>query len=71
MFIVFNTKKQMLNFIKRNKHLNYSYDEGCGCCWFQGSLFVDGNKLVRSYVSSHLGFVEASADIIGRIKRGR
>lgn len=68
MFITFNTKSQALNYIKRNKHFNYNHNEGCGCCYSYGSLFIDGNKLVKSNVSTHQGFTSASAEIIGKIK---
>jgi len=68
MFITFNTKNQALNYIKRNKHLNYNHNEGCGCCYSYGSLFIDGNKLVKSYVTTHQGFTTASATIIGKIR---
>lgn len=71
MFILFNTKAQALNYIKRNSHLTYNYDEGCGCCYCFGSLFLDGNKLVKSNVSSHAGNIKACATVIGRIKNGR
>lgn len=71
MFITFNTKKQAMNYIKRNKRSNYSYNEGCGCCWFQGSLFIDGNKIVESNVQSHQGDIRSSAKVIGKIKSGR
>lgn len=71
MFIVFNTKNQALNYIKRNKQLTYHHSEGCGCCFWGSSLFIDGNKLVKSDVSSHVGNIEASATVIGRIKKGR
>lgn len=73
MFITFNTRSQALNYIKRNKQqLNYSHNEGCGCCWFYGSAFIDGNKVVKTNVSSGQGIVHASAIIIGKIKkRGR
>lgn len=71
MFIVFNTKNQAKNYIKRNKQLNYSHNEGCGCCFFQTSVFIDGNKVVESNVSSHAGAIRASATVIGKIKGGR
>lgn len=71
MFVTFNTKKQALNYIKRNKQLTYSYDEGCGCCWFYGSLFIDGNKVIKSNVQSYQGGVRASATVIGKIRGGR
>lgn len=71
MFITFNTRKQAMNYIKRNNRLNYSHHEGCGCCWFQGSLFIDGNKVVESHVASHQGGIRASAKVIGKIKKGR
>lgn len=71
MFITFNTKKQAMNYIKRNKHLNHSHNEGCGCCYFHSSLFIDGNKLVESHVGSYQGTIRASATVIGKIKRGR
>jgi len=72
MFIIFNTKKQAINYIKRNKQLTYSYNEGCGCCWFQSSVFIDGNKVIQSHVASHQGGIKASATVIGKIKkRGR
>lgn len=71
MFITFNTRSQAMNYIKRNKQLTYSYDEGCGCCWFYGSLFIDGNKVIQSDVQSHQGGIRASAKVIGRIKKGR
>lgn len=71
MFITFNTKKQAMNYIKRNNHLSYSYHEGCGCCFSYGSLFIDGNKVVQSDVASYQGDTRASATVIGRIKKGR
>lgn len=69
MFIVFNTKSQAKNYIKRNKHLNYNHHEGCGCCFFHNSLFFDGNKLVSSNVVSQQGGISASAIVIGKIKK--
>jgi len=69
MFITFNTKAQALNYIKRNKSLNYSHDEGCGCCFHHVSLHLDGNKLVLHTVNSHVDNVSASATVIGKIKR--
>lgn len=68
MFIIFNTRKQAMNYIKRNKQANYSYSEGCGCCFSHGSLFIDGDKLVQSNVHTYQGFARASATVIGRIK---
>lgn len=68
MFITFNTKAQALNYIKRNKNLNYHYDEGCGCCFNCVSLFLDGNKLVLSRASSYAGEVSASATVIGKVR---
>ena len=71
MFIVFNTKAQALNYIKRNKNLVYNHNEGCGCCWSTGNIFLDGNKLVQYSVSSNKGSFYASATVIGRIKKSR
>jgi uncharacterized cysteine cluster protein YcgN (CxxCxxCC family) len=72
MFIVFNTKSQALDYIKRNKQLTYSHHEGCGCCWFQSTVFIDGNKVVQSNVACSQGDMKASATVIGKIKkRGR
>lgn len=68
MFITFNTKKQAMNYIKRNKHLTHSHDEGCGCCYFHNSLFLDGNKLVHSHLESYQGDIRTWARVIGRIK---
>lgn len=68
MFIVFNTESQAKNYIKRNNHLNYYHNEGCGCCFSHNSLFIDGNKLVKSCIESHQGDFRASAIIIGKIK---
>lgn len=69
MFITFNTKKQALNYIKRNqRQLNYSYDEGCGCCWSNSSSFIDGTKVVQSFVACYQGSVKASTRVIGKIK---
>ena len=68
-FITFNTKAQALNYIKRNK--SYNYDEGCGCCFFQKAVFLDGNKVVSSCVNSSRGNVSAEATVIGRIKKSR
>jgi len=70
-FIIFNTKAQALNYIKRNKSCNYSFSEGCGCCFNQARMFLNGKKLVLSKVSSHAGNVSASATIIGKIKNIR
>lgn len=71
MFITFNTKKQAKNYVKRNKRLNYSHNEGCGCCFFHSSLFIDENKLVHSNVVSQQGSISASATVIGKIKNSR
>ena len=71
MFITFNTKAQALNYIKRNKNLNYSYDEGCGCCFSSVNLCLDGNTLVLHQVSSYAGDVSASAPVVGKVKRSR
>ena len=72
MFITFNTKKQALNYLKRNqRHLNYSHNEGCGCCWSYSSSFIDGTKVVQSFVACYQGSVKASATVIGKIKKGR
>ncbi len=71
MFITFNTKKQAMNYINRNKHLNYSHSEGCGCCFWSNSLFIDGNKLVESHVATYQGETKALARVIGKIKKGR
>jgi hypothetical protein len=71
MFITFNTEKQAMNYIKRNKQLNYSHHEGCGCCFSYGYSFIDGNKVVQSNVASYQGTIKASATVIGKIKRGR
>ena len=68
MFIIFNTKKQAMYYIKRNNHRNYFHDEGCGCCYFSNSLFIDGNKVVESYSATHQGYTKASAVVVGRIK---
>lgn len=68
-FITFNTKAQALNYIKRNK--GYYHYEGCGCCFHQEDLFLDGNKVVLSYVSSRAGTISAEATVIGRIKSCR
>ena len=68
MFITFNTRAQALNYIKRNKNLNYHHDEGCGCCFSDVSLCLDGNKLVLHQVSSHIGDVSASATVIGKVR---
>lgn len=68
MFITFNTKKQAMNYIKRNKQSTYFYNEGCGCCFYYGSLFIDGNKLVESHTESYRGDIRASAKVIGKIK---
>ena len=71
MFITFNTKAQALNYIKRNKNLNYHYDEGCGCCFSDVRLCLDGNKLVLHQVSSYAGDVSASATVVGKVRRSR
>lgn len=68
MFITFNTKAQALNYIKRNKNLNYHHDEGCGCCFNYGNLCLDGNRLLLSQVSSYAGNVSASATVIGKVR---
>ena len=69
MFIIFNTKSQALNYLKRNKQLYYSHNEGCGCCFFNGSAFIDGNKVIQSDVVCSQGTLKASATVIGKIKR--
>lgn len=72
MFITFNTESQALNFIKRNeKRYNYNHDEGCGCCYSYGSIFLDGTKVVTSNVQSHQGYLRADSTVIGRIKKRR
>lgn len=68
-FITFNTKAQALNYIKRNK--GYNYYEGCGCCFSKKEVFLDGNKVVSSYVNSYAGNVSAGATVIGKIKSCR
>lgn len=68
-FITFNTKAQALNYIKRNK--GYNYYEGCGCCFFYTEVFLDGNKVVSSYMKSHLGNISAEATVIGKVKNCR
>ena len=68
MFIIFNTQKQAINYIRRNKQLNYFHDEGCGCCDFSGSAFIDGNKVVQCHKITKRGYTTASAIIIGKIK---
>ena len=68
-FIIFNTKSQALNYIKRNK--GYNYYEGCGCCFSETEVFLDGNKVVSSYVHSKAGSVSAGATVIGRIRNCR
>ena len=68
-FIVFNTKAQALNYIKRYKC--YNYYEGCGCCFYQEIIFLDGNKVVLSNVSSRAGSISAEATVIGRVKSCR
>ena len=70
-FIIFNTKAQALNFIKRKKRYLYNYCEGCGCCFNQERMFLDGNKVVSSYVNSHAGNVSAEATVIGKIRNCR
>lgn len=67
MFITFKTRSQAKNYIKRTRHANYSYHEGCGCCYSSNSMFLDGNKLVLSYFNSHEGYVTTSATVIGKI----
>lgn len=71
MFITFNTERQAMNYIKRNKQSNYYHNEDCGCCFSYGSLFIDGNKVVKSHVASYQGGIRASATVIGKIKKGR
>lgn len=68
MFIIFNTKSQAENYIKRNKHLTYNHNEGCGCCYSYSSLFLDGNKLVQSELISYQGDIRTSAVVLGKIK---
>ena len=68
MFIIFNTKSQAMNYIKRNKHRNYFHDEGCGCCYFSHSLFIDSDKVIESHSATHQGCTTASAIVIGKIK---
>ena len=67
MFIIFNTKSQAMNYVKRHKYLNYYHDEGCGCCYFSGSIFIDGNKVVKFHSITQQGYTKASAIVIGRI----
>lgn len=68
-FITFNTRSQALNYIKRYKC--YNYYEGCGCCFHQENLFIDGNKVVLSYVTSRAGSISAEATVIGKVKSCR
>lgn len=67
MFITFNTKSQALNYIKRNQEPDIY--QGCGCCFYTSSLFLDGDKVVLSRLNSHQGAIVASATIIGKIKK--
>lgn len=68
MFITFNTRAQALNYIKRNKNLNYHYNEGCGCCFSHVSLSLDENKLVLYQASSYAGDISESATVIGKVR---
>ena len=68
MFITFNTKAQALNYIKRNKDLQYHHDEGCGCCYFFGYVELDGNKLVLHEGGSDKGYISDSATVIGKVR---
>jgi hypothetical protein len=67
MFIVFNTLKQAQNYIKRNPRT--SHTEGCGCCWVDAGIWLDGNKMIDYHISSYAGGISASATVIGRIKK--
>jgi hypothetical protein len=71
-FIIFNTKSQAENWIKRNKRTLFFYEpEGCGCCWTEGEVHIDKNKIVSVYCNQSQGYYSASARIIGKIKNCR
>jgi hypothetical protein len=67
MFIVFNTVNQANNYIKRNP--GHKHSDGCGCCSSELYLYIDGNKVVESYIRQYAGSFTARATVIGRIKK--
>lgn len=71
-FMIFNTKSQAENWIKRNrKNLSFYYPEGCGCCSIEKKARIDGNKIVSVYCNQSRGYFSADAEIIGKIKHCR
>jgi hypothetical protein len=67
MFIIFNTVKQVENYMKR--HPNQDYIDGCGCCWSEYGCRFDGKKIISYHVRSYAGHVTADATVIGRLKK--
>lgn len=67
MFILFNTKSQALNYIKRN-YPSCGHDEGCGCCWWRQGGFIDGNKVYSYAEGEYIGDYKYTKKVIGRIK---
>ena len=64
--------KQDLNLLVSKKRKKvYTYNEGCGCCFFRNHVFLSGNKVVLSSVHSHLGNISAEATVIGKVKNCR
>lgn len=66
--IVFNTKSQAKNYVKRQK--SFYHNEGCGCCYNQLNYYIDDKtKLVIAQSSgSHVGGYYHNFTVVGRIK---
>ena len=67
--IVFNTMAQAKNYVKRTR--SYFRDEGCGCCSYGASYFLDPKtKLVLySAYSCSMGSYHYDVTVVGRVKK--
>jgi hypothetical protein len=67
--IVFNTLSQAKNYLNRTKA--YFRDEGCGCCSYGSSYFLDTKtKLVlRKVYSCSMGSIDYDVTVVGRVKK--
>ena len=67
-FIVFNTKSQAKNFVKRQK--SYSRNEGCGCCHQTTHTMICNktNKVLHVNYGEWTGAIFHNITVLGRIK---
>lgn len=66
-FTVFNTLAQADNYVNRTK--DYSYDEGCGCCYNRIYTVIKKDRVLSIHSGSHRGEYYDYTTVIGRIKK--